>query len=186
MVFCQLKFSICVRCDMAFIEPMHRNKPNITYLLTPWCILDSTILHTVLFSHRDHFLTIPHMLGGTTLHICCNKCLPGNLGHWCLQYTLFHKLHMENLEQLWHSDSGKMTWWWHFPCFISDKYDSLMLGRWHRCAHIMTCWGHFPWIASDLWKSIGCYLLWIYDYIIIFSWLMLVCCFQFNQCTHFC
>ena len=23
-----------VRCDMAFIEPMHRNKPNITYLLT--------------------------------------------------------------------------------------------------------------------------------------------------------
>ena len=24
---------ICVRCDMAFIEPMHRNKPNITYLL---------------------------------------------------------------------------------------------------------------------------------------------------------
>ena len=27
---------------MAFIEPMHRNKPNITYLLTvfvkPWCI----------------------------------------------------------------------------------------------------------------------------------------------------
>ena len=26
--------SISVRCDMAFIEPMHRNKPNITYLLT--------------------------------------------------------------------------------------------------------------------------------------------------------
>ena len=24
----------CVRCDMAFIEPMHGNKPNITYLLT--------------------------------------------------------------------------------------------------------------------------------------------------------
>ena len=22
------------RCDMAFIEPIHRNKPNITYLLT--------------------------------------------------------------------------------------------------------------------------------------------------------
>ena len=32
--FFQLKFNICVRCDMAFIEPMHRNKPNITYLLT--------------------------------------------------------------------------------------------------------------------------------------------------------
>ena len=29
-----LKFNICVRCDMAFIVPMHRNKPNITYLLT--------------------------------------------------------------------------------------------------------------------------------------------------------
>ena len=23
------------RCDMAFIEPMHRNKPNITYCNTP-------------------------------------------------------------------------------------------------------------------------------------------------------
>ena len=26
--------STALRCDMAFIEPMHRNKPNITYLLT--------------------------------------------------------------------------------------------------------------------------------------------------------
>ena len=34
LVFCQLKFNICVRCDMAFIKPMHRNKANITYLLT--------------------------------------------------------------------------------------------------------------------------------------------------------
>ena len=33
LVFCQSKFNICVRSDMAFIEPMHRNKPNITYLL---------------------------------------------------------------------------------------------------------------------------------------------------------
>ena len=33
LVFCQLKFNICVRCHIAFIEPMHRNKPNITYLL---------------------------------------------------------------------------------------------------------------------------------------------------------
>ena len=24
---------------MAFIEPMHRNKPNITYLLTVMCIM---------------------------------------------------------------------------------------------------------------------------------------------------
>ena len=31
--FCQSEFNICVRCDMVFIEPMHRNKPNITYLL---------------------------------------------------------------------------------------------------------------------------------------------------------
>ena len=34
MVFCQTEFNICVRCDMAFIEPMHCNKLNITYLLT--------------------------------------------------------------------------------------------------------------------------------------------------------
>ena len=26
-------FHICVRCDMTFIEPMHRNKPNTSYLL---------------------------------------------------------------------------------------------------------------------------------------------------------
>ena len=32
MVFCQLRFNIYERCDMAFIEPMHRNKTNITYL----------------------------------------------------------------------------------------------------------------------------------------------------------
>ena len=36
-VFCQLKFNICVRCDMAFIEPMHRENPGITYLLTRLC-----------------------------------------------------------------------------------------------------------------------------------------------------
>ena len=29
-----------VRCDMAFIEPMHRNKPNITYLLTDHYVND--------------------------------------------------------------------------------------------------------------------------------------------------
>ena len=42
LVFCQSKFNICVRCDMAFIEPMHRNKPNITYLLTYllWALSD--------------------------------------------------------------------------------------------------------------------------------------------------
>ena len=32
MVFSQLKFNICVSCDMAFIAPMHCNKPNITYM----------------------------------------------------------------------------------------------------------------------------------------------------------
>ena len=27
------ELDVFLRCDMAFIEPMHRNKPNITYLL---------------------------------------------------------------------------------------------------------------------------------------------------------
>ena len=32
-VIFQLKFNICVGCDMAWIiEPMHRNKLNVTYL----------------------------------------------------------------------------------------------------------------------------------------------------------
>ena len=35
LVFCQLKFNVCVRWDMAFIESMHRNNPVLhTYLLT--------------------------------------------------------------------------------------------------------------------------------------------------------
>ena len=34
--FIQSIFNICVRCNMAFIEPMHHNKPNITYLLSTW------------------------------------------------------------------------------------------------------------------------------------------------------
>ena len=47
LVFCQLKFSICVRCDMAFIEPMHRNKPNITYLLTRFTVSASSSIATL-------------------------------------------------------------------------------------------------------------------------------------------
>ena len=40
LCFALLCFLLCylfplVRCDMAFIEPMYRNKPNITYLLFP-------------------------------------------------------------------------------------------------------------------------------------------------------
>ena len=41
LVFCQSKFNICVRCDMAFIEPMHRNKPNITYCFTFYHLLQT-------------------------------------------------------------------------------------------------------------------------------------------------
>ena len=39
---------LSIRCDMAFIEPMHRNKPNITYLL-PYlltCLLLTYLLLT--------------------------------------------------------------------------------------------------------------------------------------------
>ena len=32
--FLQMKFSICVKCDVAFIEPMHYDKSIITDLLT--------------------------------------------------------------------------------------------------------------------------------------------------------
>ena len=28
---------------MAFIEPMHRNKPNVTYLLSPWIVHEAEI-----------------------------------------------------------------------------------------------------------------------------------------------
>ena len=33
-------YSYTGRCDMAFIEPMHRNKPNITYLLITHTLKD--------------------------------------------------------------------------------------------------------------------------------------------------
>ena len=32
LAYYKLKFNICIRFDMAFIAPMHHNKPNITYL----------------------------------------------------------------------------------------------------------------------------------------------------------
>ena len=60
---CQSKFNICVRCDMAFIEPMHRNKPNITYLLTQWRLVMPFVIfgkiefgNGVLSMARSHYL----------------------------------------------------------------------------------------------------------------------------------
>ena len=44
--FSQLKFNICVRCYMAFIEPMHCNIPSITYLLT---IRDGFFVYSLLW-----------------------------------------------------------------------------------------------------------------------------------------
>ena len=34
LVFYQLKCNVCVRCYIVYSEPMHHNKPNITYLFT--------------------------------------------------------------------------------------------------------------------------------------------------------
>ena len=58
MVFCQLKFNIHIRCDMPFIEPMHPNKPDTTYLLDPYSDSDETISG---FTCSDHIWV-------------CNKC----------------------------------------------------------------------------------------------------------------
>ena len=35
-----------LRCDMAFIEPMHRNEPNITYVLTLTAVLSDFLVTT--------------------------------------------------------------------------------------------------------------------------------------------
>ena len=40
ILFRQLKFNLCVGCDMAFIEPMHPNEPNITYLRISHFMMD--------------------------------------------------------------------------------------------------------------------------------------------------
>ena len=47
--FIQSIFNICVRCDMAFIEPMHQNKPNITCLHSKWYSMEQQMFLAVLF-----------------------------------------------------------------------------------------------------------------------------------------
>ena len=54
LVFCQLKFNICVRCDMAFIEPMHRNKPNFTYLLS-YLLTAMSLWHEWVITSRENY-----------------------------------------------------------------------------------------------------------------------------------
>ena len=52
---------------MAFIEPMHRNKPNITYLLTP----SPLITHFRLSGYLPrHYTGQPHPRGGGEMRHC--------------------------------------------------------------------------------------------------------------------
>ena len=86
VVHCQLKFNICVRCDMAFIEPMHRNKPNITYLLTSCPArslhaaeivskqkleLDSPSLRSPSIQPTRLHCQLAFAPGSTDIHVCC-------------------------------------------------------------------------------------------------------------------
>ena len=50
-----------LRCDMAFIEPMHRNKPNITYLL----IYLFSFLSEAVINLNCNFSTIRHFKRAT-------------------------------------------------------------------------------------------------------------------------
>ena len=49
--FSQLKFNICVRCDMAFIEHMHRNNPMQCYLITS--IIVVLMIMIIIFDNND-------------------------------------------------------------------------------------------------------------------------------------
>ena len=65
LVFCQLKFNICVRCDMAFIEPMHRNKPDITYLLLQRDCINRLIYSCINSRGNTNWITQIHVTGNT-------------------------------------------------------------------------------------------------------------------------
>ena len=45
---------------MAFIEPMHRNKPNITYLITPPLSLQRLLISFALISLTEQLISLPH------------------------------------------------------------------------------------------------------------------------------
>ena len=61
------------RCDMAFIEPMHRNKPNITYLLTAYNV------HPSISILRSGWCLYP-MQWGWSYNVCqYNKLQLGSL-----------------------------------------------------------------------------------------------------------
>ena len=61
--FCLLKFNICVRCDMAFIQPMHHNKPNFTYLLGTYLLVGHVSLQVRAWCHwHTRFLPITRTL----------------------------------------------------------------------------------------------------------------------------
>ena len=53
---------------MAFIEPMHRNKPNITYLLTELILWDIKLRYELSYSDDDMFSAIKCTLLCATFH----------------------------------------------------------------------------------------------------------------------
>ena len=61
------------RCDMAFIEPMHRNKPNITYLLTVHFVCSALVPISEIYWR----LTLV-----SAKHFSMNFCFKENLYHW--------------------------------------------------------------------------------------------------------
>ena len=54
---------------MAFIEPMHRNKPNITYLLTFKCIARLCFYSAFLLYNLDFILLWNIVLMPSVLHV---------------------------------------------------------------------------------------------------------------------
>ena len=56
--FCLAPCLGCVRCDMAFIVSMHRNKPNITYLLPFRCLIFSVIFMSNVYSLYLYYIYI--------------------------------------------------------------------------------------------------------------------------------
>ena len=97
LVFCQLKFNICVRCDVAFNEPMHRNKPNITYLLL-------TISFPISFRSKRYCLVV----------LIFAKLL-----------AVYHKS-TQSLHEIWISWNKVLREWWKFDTLLYTACDNTM------------------------------------------------------------
>ena len=83
------QFHLSIRCDMAFIEPRHRNKPSNTYL--PWS-RGNGICRALLTHWRYHKLALSHCwyddINGSALRLWYLHCVNNTTAlHWAVRHS---------------------------------------------------------------------------------------------------